>query len=167
MTTAAVNYAEVLYELSVPQSSVEEAKELMRKAPEFLEALKNPLISFKEKERVIDRLLPEEVRNFVKTVCRHHKAGILKEILDEYEELCRKQQRILTAVLRYVTPPKEEQLENIRGFLCREFHAQKADIRLIEDKSLIGGFILQAGGMEYDWSLRGRYRKLEQKLTRR
>ena len=35
MTTAAVNYAEVLYELSVPQSSVEKAKELMRKAPEF------------------------------------------------------------------------------------------------------------------------------------
>ena len=167
MTTAAVNYAEVLYELSVPQSSVREVKELIGKAPEFPEALKNPLVSFKEKERVIDRLLPEEIRNFVKIVCRHHKAELLKEILDDYEELCRKQQGILTAVLRYVTPPKEEQLENIRGFLCREFHAQKADIRLIEDKSLIGGFILQAEGTECDWSLRGRYRKLEQKLTRR
>ena len=167
MTTAAVNYAKVLYELSVPQTSVQETKELLRESPEFQEVLENPLVSFEEKEKVIDRLLPEEVRNFVKTVCRHHKAGILKEILDEYEELCRKQQRILTAVLRYVTPPKEEQLENIRGFLCREFHAQKADIKLTEDKSLIGGFILQAGGMEYDWSLRGRFRRMEQRLTRR
>ena len=166
MTTAAVNYAKVLYELSVPQTSVQETKELLRESPEFQEVLENPLVSFEEKEKVIDRLLPEEMRNFVKTACRHNKAGLLKEILSDYEELCRKQQRILTAVLRYVTPPKEEQLENIRKFLCRQFHAKRADIELKEDKSLIGGFVLLAEGQEYDWSLRGRYRKLEQKLTR-
>ena len=52
-------------------------------------------------------------------------------------------------------------------FYAGEFGAQKAEIEMIEDKSLIGGFVLLAGGSEYDWSLRGRYRKLEQKLTRR
>ena len=66
-----------------------------------------------------------------------------------------------------MTPPGDEQLEGIRNFLCREFQVQKVEIRIIEDKSLIGGFILQAGGKEYDWSLRGRCRRLEQKLTRR
>ena len=44
---------------------------------------------------------------------------------------------------------------------------QKADIQLTEDKSLIGGFVLQADGQEYDWSLRGRFRRMEQRLTRR
>ena len=63
--------------------------------------------------------------------------------------------------------PADAQLEGIKAFLCREFQARKAEIEMKEDRSLIGGFILQAGGREYDWSLRGRYRKLEQKLTRR
>ena len=150
MTTAAVNYAKVLYELSVSWDSVESTKKLLREAPEFIAVLKNPLVSFRDKERAVDRILPEEMQSFVKTVCRHHRA-----------------EGILTAVLRYVTPPEEEQLENIRKFLCGRFHAQRADIELTEDKDLIGGFILQAEGQEYDWSLRGRCRRLEQKLTRR
>ena len=69
--------------------------------------------------------------------------------------------------MRYVTAPKDAQLDGIRAFLCREFGAQKAEIEMIEDKSLIGGFILQADGREFDWSMRGRYRMLQQKLTRR
>lgn len=167
MTTAATNYARVLYELSIPGDSVQETEELFRNVPELAQILENPLVSFPAKERVIDRLVPEKMKSFMKTVCRHHKAGSLNDIFAAYEELCRKQQKILTAVLRYVTPPGEEQLENIREFLCREFQARSADIKLAEDKSLIGGFVLQAGGQEYDWSLRGRYCRLEQKLTRR
>lgn len=167
MTTAAVNYAKVLYELSVSWDSVESTKKLLREAPEFIAVLKNPLVSFRDKERAVDRILPEEMQSFVKTVCRHHRAELLEEIISSYEELCRKQQGILTAVLRYVTSPEEEQLENIRKFLCGRFRAQRADIELTEDKELIGGFILQAEGQEYDWSLRGRCRRLEQKLTRR
>ena len=62
---------------------------------------------------------------------------------------------------------KAQQLEGIKAFLCREFQAESAEIEMIEDKSLIGGFILQADGREFDWSMRGRYRMLQQKLTRR
>ena len=40
-------------------------------------------------------------------------------------------------------------------------------IDMKEDKNLIGGFILNAGGEEYDYSFRGRFNKLEQQLTRR
>lgn len=54
-----------------------------------------------------------------------------------------------------------------QSILCREFQAESAEIEMIEDKSLIGGFILQADGREFDWSMRGRYRMLQQKLTRR
>lgn len=46
--------------------------------------------------------------------------------------------------MRYVTPPKDEQLKGIKAFLCREFQAEQAEIEMIEDKSLIGGFVLQA-----------------------
>ena len=81
--------------------------------------------------------------------------------------MCMRDKKILEAEIICVTSPQKEQLEGIQTFLCREFHMKTAEIRITEDKSLIGGFILRAGGKEFDWSLRGRYFRLHQKLTRR
>lgn len=167
MTTAAVNYAKVLYGMPVSITTVQETENLFQENPELTQCLGNPLVSFEAKSRIIDRTVPQDMRSFVKVACRYHKTDLFDEIFNEYQELCRKDAGVLQAVLICVTPPGDEQLEGIRNFLCREFQVQKAEIRIIEDKSLIGGFILQAGGKEYDWSLRGRCRRLEQKLTRR
>ena len=167
MTVTAVNYAKVLKELSVSEKSIQDTREIFREVRELTESLENPLVPFESKSRVIDRVIPEDMKNFVKVVCKHHETGLLEEIFEDYDELCRKQAGIMKAVMWYVNLPKPEQLEGIKAFLCREFQVQEAEIEMKEDKSLIGGFILQAGGREYDWSLRGRYRKLEQKLTRR
>ena len=112
-------------------------------------------------------MIPDEMKNFIKVACRHRNIGLLNEIFENYEEICRRHKNILHAVMRYVTPPKDEQLKGIKAFLCREFQAEQAEIEMIEDKSLIGGFVLQADGREFDWSMRGRYRMLQQKLTRR
>ena len=147
MTATAVNYAKTLYELSVSTEAVQTTKEIFREVPGLAESLENPLVPFEAKSRVIDRVIPDEMKNFIKVACRHR--------------------NILHAVMRYVTPPKDEQLKGIKAFLCREFQAEQAEIEMIEDKSLIGGFVLQADGREFDWSMRGRYRMLQQKLTRR
>ena len=48
--------------------------------------------------------------------------------------------------------------------MCRECKVKAVDLKLVQDQSLIGGFILEAGGKTYDWSLRGRYHRLK-KLT--
>lgn len=167
MTVTAVNYAKTLYDLSVSREVIQNTKEIFREVPELVQSLENPLVPFETKAKVIDRVIPEEMRNFVKVTCRHHRTDLLEEIFEDYEELCRQHEKTIHASLRYVTAPKDAQLDGIKAFLCREFEAQKAEIEMIEDKSLIGGFVLLAGGREYDWSLRGRYRKLEQKLTRR
>ena len=167
MTVTAVNYAKVLKELSVSEKSIQDTREIFREVPELAQSLRNPLVPFEIKEKVIDRVIPEEMKSFIKVVCKHHRIDLIEEIFEDYEELCRQHEKTIHAVMRYVTPPADAQLEGIKAFLCREFQARKAEIEMKEDRSLIGGFILQAGGREYDWSLRGRYRKLEQKLTRR
>ena len=167
MTTAAVNYAKVLYELSVPEEAVKESKRLMQENPELVRCLENPLIAFEATEDIIDRIFPMEIRSFLKVVCRHRKMGAWKEIFEAYRSMCLRDKKILEAEMLCVTPPEKEQLEGIRNFLCREFQMKTAEIRITEDKSLIGGFIQRAGGREFDWSLRGRYCRLHQKLTRR
>ena len=74
-------------------------------------------------------------------------------------------EKTLEAVLTYVTPPTEDQLERIQGFLQKKYNVQKIKITEKEDQSLVGGFRLRVGQDEYDWSTKEKVRQLEQKLT--
>ena len=167
MTETSINYARALYELSVPEEAVLETEKIFQGTPQLRDVLGNPLVSLKEKEHVIDRIFPQEMRNFLKVTCKYQKINSIEEILKAYDAYSRQQNGILEAVLTYVTEPEEAQRQKIEEFLCREFGVKEVKLTLREDKSLIGGFILSARDREYDWSLRGRYMKLRQKLTRR
>ena len=66
MTETSINYAKALYELSVPEEAVLETEKIFRGTPQLKGALENPLVSLKEKEHVIDRVFPQEMKNFLK-----------------------------------------------------------------------------------------------------
>ena len=71
----------------------------------------------------------------------------------------------MTSVLSRVEPPSREQLQKMETFLCGRYDAEKTEIQVCRNESLMGGFILRAGNDEYDWSIKGRLDRLKQKLT--
>ena len=73
----------------------------------------------------------------------------------------------MTSRLIYVTKPTQNQMDEMKQFLCNHFGKKQVLLELIEDPSLLGGFILQADDHEYDWCLRARYQRLGEKLMRR
>ena len=76
----------------------------------------------------------------------------------------------ITALLRYVTRPTDEQIEGFRAFLARRYSAETAAIassirlELREDPSIKNGFILEVGDEVYDWSQEGRTGQLRSRL---
>ena len=80
MTVTAVNYAKVLKALSISEEAIQDTREIFREVPRLGESLENPLVPFETKSRIIDRVIPEEMKNFVKVVCRHHKVELFEEI---------------------------------------------------------------------------------------
>ncbi|WP_077612744.1 ATP synthase F1 subunit delta [Clostridium sp. Marseille-P2415] len=167
MMQAAINYGQVLYELSIPETVIEEAALALRTVPELKHALKNPVIAKRAKHRIIDRVFPEEIRNFLKVLVDRQDMGLAEEIFEAWRTYACRQQGILEASLYYVTEPEEEQLSEIKNMLCRKYRKKDVRLRLIEDPGLIGGFIIRVGDVETDWSLKGRLRQLEQKIMRR
>ena len=149
MTETSINYAKALYGLSVPGEAICETGKIFKNTPEIGKMLENPLVSLKEKEQVIERIFPQEMKSFLKVTCKYQKIDRIGEILEAYDAYSREQKGILKAELLYVTRPTEAQEDKLK------------------DQSLVGGFVLRAGDREYDWSLIGRYKKLKQKLTRR
>ena len=154
-------------ELNMNREAIQKAEEIFAEVPQLKDVLINPTIREEKKFKVIDRVFPEEIRNFLKVACRHHRMELIGDIFKAYHQYCDEQNKILNAVLTCVEPPSEVQLNKMKAFLCKKYDAVKADIEIVQDKALLGGFVLRVGCDEFDWSLQGRLNRLEQKLTRR
>ncbi len=165
MAQTASRYARVLWELNIPQESIGKTLTIFQENPELKKVLSDPVVYLEKKEDVVDRIFPEDTRNFVKVLCRNKCVNYIEEIVSEYRIWADAHNRIVDATLTYVNPPSDEQMEGIKKFLCREYDAVDVDMHEFRDPSLLGGFILTAGDQEYDWSLRGRMEALGDKLT--
>ena len=69
------------------------------------------------------------------------------------------------AVLRGGTPPSEENRARLLDFLSKKYQTAFT-LRFVRDDSLAGGFVLQAQGDTYDWSVEGRMRQFKERLDR-
>lgn len=163
--SAAVRYAQVLYELKIPKEAIQKTREILEEVPQLYDVFVNPTISAEKKANVIDRVFPQEIRNFLKVACKYERMDLILEIFDAYDRYCAEQDQVLHAVLTCVERPSDEQLKNMEAFLCKKYEANEARIEIQTDCGLLGGFILRTGSDEYDWSLKGRLDRLGQKLT--
>ena len=67
---------------------------------------------------------------------------------------------VLTIEIDCVTPPTEEQLDKIRGFMARRYGTEQIAFSVKRDPSVVGGFKIFVGDDNYDWSNLGRIRQL-------
>lgn len=164
---AAVRYARVLHELNVPKEAVGAARGIFAEEPRLYGIYVNPTISLKKKMDITDRVFPEEIRNFLKVVCRYQRMDLIDDIFKAYDRCCDEQDGVIDALLLCAVPPSGEQKKKMETFLCRKYGAESARIEVRQDPALLGGFILRTGCDEYDWSVRGRLDRLRSNMTRR
>ena len=163
-SSPAVSYGKVLFGMNIPEGAVDKTREILREVPQLTDLFMNPTIPLKTKCSVADKVFPNEMRNFMKTVCRYQKMGLIGEIFAAYDRCREKQAGIRNAVLYCVTPPGEEQKKGIEAFICRKYGAKEAKLSVCRDDSLMGGFLLRVGSDEYDWSVKSRMDRLAQEL---
>lgn len=164
-SSPAAGYGRVLFEMDIPGEIIEETRKIFDAVPQLTDIFSNPTIALKKKLSIIDRVFPGEIRNFLKTACRYQRMNLMQEIFAAYDRLMDEKENVVNAVLICITPPSGEQMQGMEKFLCEKYGADRAQIRIWRDDSLMGGFILRVGSEEYDWSLRGRLNRLEQTLT--
>ena len=149
MTQTANNYATVLLELGVTREVVDETKEILSLTQDLPKSLKSPVVSKQEKHKLIDRIFPESMKNFLKVVCDYGEADLLEEIFAAYDVVEAEKNGILQAKLEYVLEPTEDEVAQMK--------AKKPE--------LIGGFVLRVGDIEEDYSMKGRLNRLERRLA--
>lgn len=165
MTITANKYVKALGALEMPVEIMNEALEIYDAEPCLAGILQSPAVYNEQKYAAIDRIFPEKCRNLLKVLCRQADMEFFPEIVEGYQQYVNEHQQVLDAKLRFVTPPTDAQAEEMKAFLRDKYEVKDVNLVMEEDASLIGGFVLEADGSEYDWSLRGRIAGLRNKLA--
>ena len=136
--------------------------------PELRTALRNPQLDPRTKVAVLDELLSgseELIRNFLRLVAEKGRIGEIEQIATEFDRLMAIEERQLKVEL---TTARELSEQEARDLLHQ---IEEASGRTVEatrkvDPTLIAGFVLQAGSLRVDASVRGRLQGLRQELVR-
>lgn len=165
MTQTAIDYAKALYGLSVPKETIQQTRDIFETVPQIKADFMDIQVPIEKKHSIIDKVFPKKMRDYLKILCDNQDLDMFDEIIKAYEGLAEKESSKMTATILYTTPPNEEQTQKIQQFLCKKLEKDSIELKLEEDKSLLGGFIIRVGNQEYDWSMKGRLKNMEQKLT--
>jgi F-type H+-transporting ATPase subunit delta len=165
MTQRATNFAKAIFELAIPEKSVQNTKDILTANMELLEALSNPAIKKSEKYHVIDTIFEQEMKGFLKVLCDHSCMSIINQIFEVYDELVLESKNIIKATITYVKRPDDNQLEKMKEMVCKKYNKAGVLLQLNEDPSLIGGFVLSVKGTVFDKSIQGTLNNLYKTLV--
>ena len=129
--------------------------------------LRNPQVDPQTKAEVLDQIVGDAdvlVRNFLRLVAEKGRIGEIEEIAREFERLMAAEERRLNVELTTAYELSEEEATAILKQI-EDASGRKIEATRKVDPSLIGGFVLQAGSMRVDASLRGRLNRLRQELV--
>jgi F-type H+-transporting ATPase subunit delta len=135
--------------------------------PELRNVLRNPQVDPKTKADLLKELLGGAdvlVRNFLRLVAEKGRIADIEEIAREFERLMAKEERRLNVELTTAYELSDDEAKAILGQI-EEASGRKVDATRKVDPHLIGGFVLQAGSMRVDASVRGRLNRLRQELV--
>jgi F-type H+-transporting ATPase subunit delta len=140
----------------------------VRDVPELRTALRNPQLEPRTKIAVLDELVggsDDLLRNFLRLTAEKGRIGQIEEIAREFDRLMAREERRLDVEL---TTARELSDTEARELLQQigQASGRKIEATRRVDPNLIGGFVLQAGSMRVDASVRGRLEGLRQELVK-
>lgn len=145
-------YAKALLDCGCTVNEIDTAAQRFSAYPDLRDVLSNPVIALEEKERVIAKLFPASMHRFFTLLCQNGRIAEIGEIFRSCRSEQRRRDHCIKATVEYVTPLTQEQQEKIIQFVKKKTGYPTVELSLVENPSLIGGFILRAGDFRYDRS---------------
>ncbi|SFT61571.1 F-type H+-transporting ATPase subunit delta [Selenomonas sp. GACV-9] len=167
-------YSRAIFEIAQEEDKlVEYGKELadvrtgLDSVPEAAAFLSNPQVETKAKKEILGKMFEGElsanVYNFLMLLIDKRRIALLSAIEDEYRALSNEARGILIADVTTAEPASSAQQESIKTKLA-QVTGKKVELRLHENKDIIGGVIVKIGDRRIDGSVAGRLETLRKEL---
>ena len=134
---------------------------------QFNEALSNPMVNEEEKLKLLLTAAGEPVHpclmDFFQFIIQKKRENKIRLIALQYQEMYRKENKILRADVTTAAPPDDKTLDRLREFVRQNFQCE-VELHVQVDPTLIGGFILDIEHERMDVSIAGRLKQLKEEL---
>lgn len=157
-------YLEKMIGEQITEKSLDEALDLLQMVPEIQKQLDDPTASQENREKLIRKLFPLEIRGLLGLLSKNHQVSELAALKKEYGALRSEEKEPLNCVLEYVTEPTDKQSDGIIRFLKEKYPGRVLNLTKKQNTDLGNGFVLRAGSEEYDWSMKGRAALLKKRI---
>lgn len=148
------NYLDSLFSANIGVSGLEDALKLIKASSELRTVLDDPNVPAEDKAKVAEDLFVPSVKDFILQLAKQGKIDDLEEIIERYVSEINKKNNVASAKVFCVNAPDDKQLAGIKKFVCKETGAEKANVEIVKDEKLIGGFVIDIGDKEYDFSVK-------------
>ncbi len=148
------NYLDSLFSANIGVSGLEDALKLIKASSELRTVLDDPNVPAEDKAKVAEDLFVPSVKDFILQLAKQGKIDDLEEIIERYVSEINKKNNVASAKVFCANAPDDKQLVGIKKFVCKETGAEKANVEIIKDEKLIGGFVIDIGDKEYDFSVK-------------
>jgi F-type H+-transporting ATPase subunit delta len=174
LVAVAAPYAEAIMQLAADSGADKTVLDNLRTVNQVIGAtselevvLKHPAVNAQEKKQLVIHIFGGKVHELtlrlLEMLTDRRRLELLPYIEKEAANLWRKKQNIVAGTLFYAEKPDATTLQEIKDKLQKHL-GKTLELSETEDKSLIGGFMLQIGDQVIDGSLKGRLQQIEKAL---
>lgn len=172
----ASRYAKSLLDLAVERGELDQVLADMQYVQGALESrdlfllIKSPIISGGKKKSIFHRLFQEKLGKttnaFFDIMIRKGRENILPEIAQSFIEQYRVHKQISSVVLRTAVPLDDATVASIKEKLSASDKVmQNIELEVKVDPDLLGGFVLEFEGRQYDSSLSAKLNELRKQFS--
>ncbi len=174
MSRAAIRYAKAILSLAVDQNSAENVSNDMKliantisENPELDAALKSAIAKQDAKREILNKVFPKTnalTNNLFDVLVTNNRIDVVAEVATKYNELYeahigKEKATVTTAV------PMTGDLEIKVMAKIKELTSKSVELENIVDESIIGGFILRVGDIQYNASIANKLNALKREFT--
>lgn len=160
-------YAQALFELESKRETFQALKELsdLFQPQRVLDFFLSFTIPKEDKKELLGQVLrqsPVLLKNFFYVLLDNKAFSLLPQIVSVYQNLLEDKEKVCTGFIYSPNPLLEKEKQDIEKVL-EKFFNKKIDLEWKEDKSLIGGFYVQAGGFLFDSTVKQQLKQFKMK----
>ena len=139
----------IVEELQVIKGVLENSRDLVH-------ALRSPLVKGDKKIHILEEIfrdsIGEKMFMFLKLVVRKKRAGLLPEIIDEFQILLDEKRGVINVDITSAVPLSDEQVDELVMKLAA-FTGKKIRPRMLLNEQFIGGVAIKIGDTIYDGTI--------------
>ncbi|CAI8224222.1 MAG: ATP synthase subunit delta [Flavobacteriaceae bacterium] len=171
---AAIRYAKAILEFALEQKAeeavqrdFEQVTATLEQSKDLAKLLESPVMEASEKKEVLGKIFSNQApatQKAMALLAKNQRINLLGQVAQEYQKRIDALQGVQKAQVTTAAPLEKALEKEVLG-MAQKLTPQKVILENKIDPTLLGGFVLQIGDLQYNASVAQQLRTLKQELT--